>query len=54
VLSFLEPIPPGLPRREVMAELEARIETATAALEKEALAGYRAAGNQSSSPVPTI
>src|ERR1043166_7814806 len=36
VLSFLEPIPPGLPRREVMAELETRIETATAALEGEA------------------
>jgi len=54
VLSFLEPIPPGLPRREVMAQLEARIETATAALEKEALARYRAGGNQSSSPVPTI
>jgi 1-acyl-sn-glycerol-3-phosphate acyltransferase len=54
VLSFLEPIPPGLPRREMMAELEARIETATAALEKEGLARYRAGGNQSSSPVPTI
>src|SRR5213596_2455537 len=37
VLSFLDPIPPGLPRREVMAELETRIETATAALEREAL-----------------
>jgi 1-acyl-sn-glycerol-3-phosphate acyltransferase len=54
VLSFLEPIPPGLPRREIMAELEARIETATAALEKEASAGYRAAGNQSSSPLLRI
>jgi len=54
ILSFLEPIPPGLPRREVMRELEARIETATAALEKEGLARYRAGGNQSSSPVPTI
>jgi 1-acyl-sn-glycerol-3-phosphate acyltransferase len=39
VLSFLEPIPPGLPRREVMAELETRIETATAGLEREAVEG---------------
>jgi 1-acyl-sn-glycerol-3-phosphate acyltransferase len=38
VLEFLVPIPPGLPRREVMPELEARIEKATAALEREALA----------------
>jgi len=36
VLSFLEPIPPGLPRREMMAELEARIERATRELEREA------------------
>jgi 1-acyl-sn-glycerol-3-phosphate acyltransferase len=36
IVDFLEPIPPGLPRREVMATLEARIETATAALEREA------------------
>ena len=36
VVQFLEPIPPGLPRREVMAELETRIEEATAALEREA------------------
>lgn len=35
-LEFLEPIPPGLPRREVMAALETRIEAATAALEREA------------------
>jgi len=54
VLSFLEPIPPGLPRREVIAELETRIETATAALEAEGLAAYRAGGNQSSSLLPTI
>ena len=54
VLSFLEPIPPGLSRREVMRELETRIEGATAALEREALEGYRAGGNQSSSPLPTI
>ena len=31
VLEYLEPIPPGLERRPFMAELEARIETATAA-----------------------
>jgi len=50
VLEFLEPIPPGLPRREVMAELERRIEAATAGLQSEATAGYPAGGNQSSSP----
>lgn len=38
-VQFLEPIPPGVPRREVMAMLETRIEAATAALEREA--GYR-------------
>ena len=54
VLSFLEPIPPGLPRRELMATLESKIETATAALEREGSAGYRAGGNQSSSALPTI
>lgn len=32
-LEFLEPIPPGWPRRRLMAELEQRIETATSALE---------------------
>lgn len=37
ILEFLEPIPPGLPRREIMAEVEAHIEAATAALEREAL-----------------
>jgi 1-acyl-sn-glycerol-3-phosphate acyltransferase len=36
VLEFLEPIPPGRPRRRLMAELEQRIETASAALEREA------------------
>jgi 1-acyl-sn-glycerol-3-phosphate acyltransferase len=36
VLEFLEPIPPGWPRRRVMGELEQRIETATAALLREA------------------
>lgn len=35
-LAFLEPIPPGLPRARLMAELETRIETATAALIAEA------------------
>ncbi len=58
LLEFLEPIPPGLPRREFMAELETRIETATAALEQEAAgaqgAGGRGVGNQSSSPAPMI
>jgi 1-acyl-sn-glycerol-3-phosphate acyltransferase len=57
-LEFLEPILPGLSRREVMAQLEERIETATAALEREALdrqaAGRRGEGNQSSSPLPNI
>ncbi|HTZ35452.1 MAG TPA: lysophospholipid acyltransferase family protein [Stellaceae bacterium] len=52
VLEFLDPIPPGLPRREVMAALEARIETATAALEREGV--QRLSGNQSASPLPTI
>jgi 1-acyl-sn-glycerol-3-phosphate acyltransferase len=36
VLEFLEPIPPGRPRRRVMAELEQRIEAASAALLREA------------------
>ncbi|MGE5268282.1 MAG: lysophospholipid acyltransferase family protein [Thiohalocapsa sp.] len=35
-LMFLEAIPPGLPRRAFMAELETRIEEATAALERAA------------------
>jgi 1-acyl-sn-glycerol-3-phosphate acyltransferase len=35
VLEFLEPIPPGRPRLQLMAELEQRIETATAALVRE-------------------
>ena len=43
-----------MPRRQVMGELETRIETATAALEREGLARYPAAGNQSSPPLPTI
>jgi 1-acyl-sn-glycerol-3-phosphate acyltransferase len=36
VLEFLEPIPPGWPRKRFMAEVERRIETATATLEDEA------------------
>jgi 1-acyl-sn-glycerol-3-phosphate acyltransferase len=36
VLEFLEPIPPGLPRKEFDALLQARIEDATTALEREA------------------
>ncbi len=36
VLEFLEPIPAGWPRQRLMAELERRIEAATAALEAEA------------------
>lgn len=43
VLEFLEPIPPGWPRRKVMAELERRIESATAALLREAQARDEAA-----------
>jgi 1-acyl-sn-glycerol-3-phosphate acyltransferase len=35
-LEFLEPIPAGRPRRRVMAELERRVETATAVLLSEA------------------
>ena len=44
VLEFLEPIPPGWPRRRLMAELEQRIEAATAALEREAEAAVRDPG----------
>ena len=40
-LEFLDPIPPGLPRRRLMPELERRIETATAALEREAGLRFR-------------
>jgi 1-acyl-sn-glycerol-3-phosphate acyltransferase len=35
ILEFLEPIPPGWSRAELMAELERRIETATAMLVRE-------------------
>jgi 1-acyl-sn-glycerol-3-phosphate acyltransferase len=41
LLEFLEPIPPGWPRRRLMAELERRVETATAALENEAEGAQR-------------
>lgn len=40
-LEFLEPIPPGWPRSRLMAEVERRIETATAALEAEVQGGRR-------------
>jgi 1-acyl-sn-glycerol-3-phosphate acyltransferase len=57
-LEFLPPIMPGLPRRQLMAEIETRIETATAALAREAMSSQgvteRGVGNQSSSPAPTI
>jgi 1-acyl-sn-glycerol-3-phosphate acyltransferase len=57
-LAFLEPIPPGLPRRRLMSELEGSIEAATEALEREAGngqgAGERSVGNQSSSLTPII
>ncbi len=38
LLEFLQPIPPGLPRKEFDALLQERIETATSALENEAQA----------------
>jgi 1-acyl-sn-glycerol-3-phosphate acyltransferase len=41
ILEFLEPIPPGWPRRRLMAELEGRIESATTTLEQEARAAAR-------------
>lgn len=41
-LEFLEPIPPGWPRRRLMAELERRVETATAALLREGAASSAA------------
>jgi 1-acyl-sn-glycerol-3-phosphate acyltransferase len=46
ILEFLEPMPPGLPRARLMAELEARIEAATTALEEEALAAGPAANRR--------
>jgi 1-acyl-sn-glycerol-3-phosphate acyltransferase len=51
VLEFLEPIPPGLPRPRVMAELERRIETATGALLREAMS-TEGRCRQSRSPLP--
>jgi 1-acyl-sn-glycerol-3-phosphate acyltransferase len=36
ILEFLDPIPPGWPRRRLLTELESRIEAATTALEDEA------------------
>ena len=53
VISLLPPILPGLPRREVMAELEARIEAATAALEKEA-AGSKIENKSATSKRPAL
>jgi 1-acyl-sn-glycerol-3-phosphate acyltransferase len=50
VLEFLEPIPPGWPRRRMMAELEHRIETATAALE----AGAAATGRPVAMPLRPV
>ncbi len=44
VLEFLEPIPPGWPRRRLMVELEQRIEAAATALEREAEAAVRDLG----------
>jgi 1-acyl-sn-glycerol-3-phosphate acyltransferase len=44
ILEFLDPIPPGRPRRQLMTELETRIEAATAALEAEAAVAEAAAG----------
>ena len=41
ILEFLEPIPPGRTRPRLMAELERRIETATAALLREGRAAQR-------------
>ena len=53
VLEFLEPIPPGWPRRQVMAELEHRIETATTALLHEAEAAALTRSSASIS-APTV
>jgi len=41
ILEFLEPIPPGRTRPQLMAELERRVETATAALLREGLENRR-------------
>jgi 1-acyl-sn-glycerol-3-phosphate acyltransferase len=50
ILEFLDPIPPGRTRPRVMAELERRIETATAALLRE---GGTARPQRSSAQAPT-
>ena len=50
VLQFLEPIPPGLRPREFLQTLEARIETATAALVAEGETQLRG-GNRPGAPV---
>jgi len=42
ILEFLEPIPPGRTRPRLMAELERRIETATAALLREGMSTINA------------
>ena len=42
VVEFQEPIPPGLGRRQLMAELERRIETATVRLVAEGRERYGA------------
>lgn len=44
VLEFLEPIPPGLPRKEFMATLQDRIETGTAKLLAESRKAFAAKG----------
>jgi 1-acyl-sn-glycerol-3-phosphate acyltransferase len=44
ILEFLDPIAPGRQRQSLMAELETRLEAATAALEAEAAAAEAAAG----------
>lgn len=49
VIQFLEPIPPGLRPREFLPTLEARIETATAALVAEGETQLRG-GNRSGAP----
>lgn len=54
VLEFLEPIPPGRPRRAVMAELEQRIETATALLLREAEAASATRSSPAGIPAPTV
>jgi 1-acyl-sn-glycerol-3-phosphate acyltransferase len=44
ILEFLQPIPPGWPRKKVMEELETRIESASAALLEEAESARRGRG----------